>query len=211
MHLKKDQLPGFLKWLDDNGAEVLQTTNMYEVVRFKTANGVSVIYENKHGRQSFTGESDEAYKHFRDKKRWVTHNRQRAQLTSLKEKLAKRDGCKCFWCHQPHESVKTLTVEHILNKMHGGSDNSNNLSLACKPCQTELGRLPITQKILLRESKLFIHPPGLDSDYLTDLTPGYPEVSKEGVLGVLDTSPESRPVKQRILTKIFNRLRKKNA
>lgn len=53
----------FKSWLSEMGAVVLDTTNPYELVRFKTENGVSVIYEGKKG-VTFTGESEEAYDKF---------------------------------------------------------------------------------------------------------------------------------------------------
>lgn len=152
MFLSRDDIPQFIKWLDDQGAQVLATTNPYELVRFKTVNGVSVVYTGKKG-QSFTGESEVAYQHWRDKKRWITHDRYRRQMTSLKKKLANRDGEHCFWCGKV-DTIDNLTVEHILNKMHGGSDNTRNLSLACPPCQRALGNSPIVEKILYRERML---------------------------------------------------------
>jgi hypothetical protein len=168
MHVSKEEMPKFIRWLDNQGAQVVPTTNPYELLRFKTVNGVSVLYRNKFDVQNFTGECEVAYRHFRDKKRWATHDRHRKQMTSLKRKLANRDGLKCFWCDTPHDSVDTLTVEHILNRMHGGSDNSRNLSLACKDCNDELSNLPVVSKILLREKKLnMVKMPKLDSDVAT--------------------------------------------
>ena len=42
-----------------------------------------------------------------------------------------------------------LTIEHLLSFSHGGSDNLNNLCLACDECQKLLGNLPLTRKIEL--------------------------------------------------------------
>jgi hypothetical protein len=168
MHVSKEEMPKFIRWLDNQGAQVVPTTNPYELLRFKTVNGVSVLYRNKFDVQTFTGECEVAYRHFRDKKRWATHDRHRKQMTSLKTKLANRDGLKCFWCDTPHKSVETLTVEHILNRMHGGSDNSRNLSLACKDCNDELSNLPVVSKILLREKKLnMVKMPVLSKEVVT--------------------------------------------
>lgn len=40
----------FRAWLTANGAEVLATTNPYEVVRFRSGAGVGIIYRNERGR-----------------------------------------------------------------------------------------------------------------------------------------------------------------
>ena len=39
------------------------------------------------------------------------------------------------------------TVEHILSKSLGGSDNTQNLVLACEQCNSEMGNLPVNVKI----------------------------------------------------------------
>lgn len=52
------QILKFGKWLSANGAEVLATTNPYELVRFRGETGVSIIYRNDGGRpHKFTGEA----------------------------------------------------------------------------------------------------------------------------------------------------------
>lgn len=146
----------FKTWLGAQGAEVLLSTNMYEVVRFKTSNGVSVIYYGKKG-YTFTGESETAYEMFKEHKRWKVVNRKRQQLHGMKARLASRDGRGCFFC-KSYESMSgglmLLTVEHILSVMHGGTDNPNNLALACDDCQKILGVKSVTQKIMYRDKVL---------------------------------------------------------
>jgi hypothetical protein len=50
----------FKTFLKISGAELQKTTNEYELVRFRTINGVSVVYKGKRG-YSFTGEAQEAF------------------------------------------------------------------------------------------------------------------------------------------------------
>jgi 5-methylcytosine-specific restriction endonuclease McrA len=143
----------FKTWLGNQGAEVLLPTNQYELVRFKTVNGVSVVYTGKRG-TTFTGESQQAYDLFKQHKGWKVVNRKRRALTQQKARLASRDGKMCFFCEVKPEKLDDLTVEHILSFSHGGTDNINNLALACGDCQVKLGRLSITAKIKYRDKTL---------------------------------------------------------
>ena len=145
--MKLERQPQFITWLSKQGAVVLDPTNEYELVRFKTENGVSVVYTGKRG-ITFTGESEEAYDKFMDGKQWKTVSRRRKQLRTKKARLAARDGKRCF-AHGQKMNFDELTIEHLLNFSHGGSDNENNLALVCTPCNEKLGNLPITKKIEL--------------------------------------------------------------
>ena len=60
--LAMDRVEKFKSWLEKRGAIVVPPTNEWEVVRFKTINGTSVVYTNKHGDLTFTGESAAAHK-----------------------------------------------------------------------------------------------------------------------------------------------------
>lgn len=142
----------FIGFIEDRGAEVLESNNPYEIIRFKVHGSLNIIYKNKYGELTFSGEEAEtAFDRWRNGKGWNPPNKKRQQLTARKLKISKRDGLKCFWCDEYHKSTKTLTVEHILSVKHGGTNNINNLSLACQPCNLKLGSLSITQKIVLRD------------------------------------------------------------
>lgn len=149
----KNDIPKFKTWLEKMGAVVQAPTNEWELVRFKTQNGVSVVYTNSRGRLTFTGESEEAYNRFKAKRNWKAVDRRRKQLRAQKARLAARDGKKCFFCWAVL-GFDELTIEHILSVSHGGSDNVNNLCLACEPCNTEIGNLPVTKKMVYRDRKL---------------------------------------------------------
>ena len=138
----------FKSWLTKRGAVVLDPTNQWEVVRFKTVNGVSVIYTKANGRLTFTGESDEAYKAYKANKVWKSVDRKRQNLRAHKARLATRDGKKCFCCNAKL-GYDELTIEHLLSFSHGGTDNDNNLCLVCKPCNKLLGNLPVAKKVEL--------------------------------------------------------------
>lgn len=139
----------FKTWLVKNGAIVQDPTNEFELVRFKTANGTSVIYTGKRG-ISYTGEGLEAWDKFEAGKPWRTVNRKRQQLRAKKARLATRDGKRCF-AHGQKLNFDELTIEHLLSFSHGGNDHESNLALVCTSCGDALGTLPITGKIELMQ------------------------------------------------------------
>lgn len=138
----------FKTWLEKRGAVVVPPTNEWEVVRFKTVNGVSVVYTNKRGYLTFTGESEKAYNAYKNNKVWKTVDRKRKSLRERKARLASRDGKKCFACLNPL-GFDDLTIEHLLSFSHGGTDNMNNLALLCDEDQKLLGNKPVAVKIEL--------------------------------------------------------------
>lgn len=136
----------FKNWLGNHGAVVLDPTNEWEVVRFRTVGGVSVVYTNKRGDLTFTGESSAAYTAFTANKPWKAINRKRQSLKARKARIATRDGKGCFSC-LARLSLEELTIEHLLSFAHGGTDNINNLALFCQPCNTAVGNMSVSKKI----------------------------------------------------------------
>ncbi|GEP00583.1 hypothetical protein [Methylobacterium haplocladii] len=57
----------FRRWLARNGAEMLDPTNAYEVVRFRGTAGLSIVYANGSGRShALTGQAEDAWTAFCD-------------------------------------------------------------------------------------------------------------------------------------------------
>jgi hypothetical protein len=144
--MSQSEIEKFKNFLTMRGAVVIGTTNEWELVRFRTASGVSVVYTNKRGDITHTGESQKAYSAFKNNTTWKAVDRKRAQLRAKKAKLAARDGKRCF-VHGEKLGFDDLTVEHLLSFSHGGSDNDNNLVLVCEPANKALGNLPLAKKI----------------------------------------------------------------
>lgn len=138
----------FATWLTKRGAVVVAPTNQWEVMRFRTVNGVSVVYTNKNGHLTFTGESEKAYNAYKNNTAWKAVDRKRQVLKQKKAKLAARDGKRCF-VHGDKLGFDELTIEHILSFSHGGTDNDNNLILVCEEANKMLGNLPVSKKIEL--------------------------------------------------------------
>lgn len=143
-----DKVEKFKTWLSKRGAVVLDPTNEWEVVRFRTTNGVSVIYTNKRGHLTFTGESEQAHTAWKNGRPWKAVDRKRKALRAKKARIAARDGKRCF-VHNEKLNFDDLTIEHLLSFSHGGTDNLNNLCLVCTPCNKLLGNLPLSRKIEL--------------------------------------------------------------
>lgn len=57
--------------------------------------------------------------------------------------LVNRDGEACYLCGERLRSGN-FHVEHIIPKSRGGTDNANNLALACSPCNRRKYDLPVS-------------------------------------------------------------------
>ncbi|MGZ5482447.1 MAG: HNH endonuclease [Pyrinomonadaceae bacterium] len=57
-------------------------------------------------------------------------------MPSIKARVRERAGNACEYCHlhQNDSPLAVLHIEHIIPKVHGGSDELNNLALACIDC-----------------------------------------------------------------------------
>ena len=150
---KADETVRFRAWLSENGAEVLEPTNPYEVIRFRTANGTSIIYRKDNGQQTFTGESGAALKAFREGKsyrmnRATPHKR---QGDPVQRAIAERDGNSCFYCDVAFTEAVRSTIEHLVSRTHGGPDHIANKFLSCPDCNRKAGHLSAPEKIKLRD------------------------------------------------------------
>ena len=59
---------------------------------------------------------------------------------TTRDLVRRRAGQRCEYCHLP-QGYSSLThhVEHIVAKQHGGSDDPDNLALACHRCNLHKG------------------------------------------------------------------------
>jgi hypothetical protein len=157
----------FKSWLTKRGAVVLDATNQWEVVRFKTVNGVSVIYTRQNGHLTFTGESEEAYKAYKANRVWKAVDRKRQNLRAHKARLATRDGKKCFCCNAKlgydAKVDKSLTINGypltsnvvLPDPIAGRLDQVNNTSDLNKPISLANLFEAFCEKGRLRDHRLF--------------------------------------------------------
>src|SRR5690606_14410328 len=144
----------FRKWLAQNGAEILVSTNRYELLRFRARGVVSVVYRNAAGRVSAcTGYAEEAIRAWRSGSRWRAgppKNRRPVRVRSVVVRtLLERDGDACFYCGHPLGD--DFTIEHVLARAFGGRNHLANLALAHHACNQRAENLPIAAKVRLRD------------------------------------------------------------
>ena len=154
--IRKEKIERFKIFLRSRGAEVLIPTNEYEVVRFRTGAGVSIIYTSKRGDLTYTGEANKAWDSFtKPNVPWTAQSRVASRPTAAKRSvlsrtIRERDGDDCFYCGKEvgddHESI-----EHLLSLNHGGNNHVSNLVLAHLDCNLLVGHLPIIDKVKHRE------------------------------------------------------------
>ncbi|MBY0483472.1 hypothetical protein [Nitrosomonas sp.] len=70
LSILRKHIPKFREWLSERGAQVLEPTNEWELIRFKSGQETSVIYKNKAGALTFVGISKEAFEKFRINGDW---------------------------------------------------------------------------------------------------------------------------------------------
>lgn len=150
-----DVPPSFVKWLRERGAEILGTTNPWEVLRFRAKGRTSVVYRRGHGRISAcTGDVEEAWRAYQAGTTWSAGSaRSRLNRPKTRQRIAaviKRDGRACFYCGLDVEEGEE-TLEHIVPRAHGGPHHVANLALAHEPCNQEAGNLSAVEKVRLRD------------------------------------------------------------
>ena len=75
------------------------------------------------------------------------------------ERLRKRDGGRCWLCDRPIDfkaepnSARAPSLEHLIPQSREGPDTPDNLVLCHPPCNRQLGDLPLSAKIRMREER----------------------------------------------------------
>lgn len=148
-------LSRFRKWLERAGAEVLEPTNEYEVLRFRARGRVSIVYRREHGEISrWTGDSGSAFDHFANGKPWDAGVRRKRKARKPQEvaALLRRDGRACFYCGGQIEDGRE-SLEHVVPVARGGPHHLANLVLTHPKCNHEAGDLSAAEKVRLRDRK----------------------------------------------------------
>jgi 5-methylcytosine-specific restriction endonuclease McrA len=142
----------FKRWLNERGAEVLEPTNQYEVVRFKTGKGIGILYKKGGPNQycSMVGECAQAwYQFIKPSSSWraIPATKRRINVDPVVYKsIRKRDGDDCFYCALPIPEYEG-TIEHLVSLTHGGPEHISNKFLAHKECNIRAGTLSAVEKI----------------------------------------------------------------
>lgn len=149
------KLPTFRDWLSGCGAQVLEPTNEWEIVRFKAGDETSIIYRNKVGGVRYTGQAERAWRAFSNGLSWRAKppTCRRKRMTPMVRTIRRRDGDLCFYCQCP-VGEDNESVEHLVSVTHGGPNHISNLFLAHKGCNSQAGHLSAPEKIRMHVSAI---------------------------------------------------------
>lgn len=141
-------------WLAARGAEVLTTTNPWEVARFRAGGEVSIIYEGATGAVSCVGpHAQEALTAFQKGASWTAPAQTRRKAVKkpvLIRTLIERDGDACFFCGLALGD--DISVEHLVPRVHGGPNHISNYVLAHAACNRLVGHLSAAEKVRQRDA-----------------------------------------------------------
>jgi len=146
----------FIAFLTARGAEILQPTNIYEILRFRAGVETCVMYRNSRSNDiSFnTTTALAAWDAFVRGNKWeftiAAPRPQQRKKHRLVVALLDRDGKACFYCGQEIPSFEE-TLEHMVPVAHGGNSHLSNLVLADELCNKSAGHLSVMEKIKRRE------------------------------------------------------------
>ena len=146
-----DRDAAFVAALTAAGGEMLAPTNPYEVMRFRTSQGVGVVYTNAKGQRTWNAQALAAKNHLDQNKGSLApvrvHDRRKRAATY--NALLIRDGGDCFFCRR--ELGEDMTVEHLVAVAHGGPNHISNLFLAHEACNRRAGHMSAPEKIAMRD------------------------------------------------------------
>lgn len=145
------KLPAFREFLAARGAEVLEPTNEFEVVRFRAGAQTGVVYRKASGQLTYQGIASDALNAFVSKGNWSAGVKtpRKARSNPVIQRLLSRDGDRCFLCRQPLGA--DITEEHLVPLAAGGPNHIANKALAHAKCNLRMGHLSLMEKIALRE------------------------------------------------------------
>jgi len=65
-----------------------------------------------------------------------------------------RDGFVCTYCGKVIKTAEDMTIDHVLPKNHGGTNQLSNLTSCCKRCNHDKKDLLLTQYLRAYEIKI---------------------------------------------------------
>jgi hypothetical protein len=156
---KPDEIVAFKEWIASQGGEVLGPTNEWEVVRFRGNGETSIIYTNKKGQRTYTGQALEAFQAFKENKSFrlckATTRKTYGREHPIDKAIRERDGGECFFCGKEFTSANPRTREHLVPTTAGGPNHITNMFHAHRACNARAGHLSAPEKIRIREANLY--------------------------------------------------------
>jgi 5-methylcytosine-specific restriction endonuclease McrA len=81
----------------------------------------------------------------RDRRLMATDAAPRRDMRVLRRCIVERDGARCHWCMrmtgQKHGLEQSL--DHLIPRSDGGSDDLSNMVISCLPCNNARGSTPV--------------------------------------------------------------------
>lgn len=149
-----EKVKKFIGWLQAQNAEIMPTTNPYEVVRFRARQGVGVVYRRTNGRHTVSAPwVEDAWNCYREGLKWSGKGKPGKRINGSKAKRAvfDRDGDLCWYCGLPMPR-DDMTLEHILSVGQGGPNRMENYALAHEKCNAQASNMAVVEKVRLREA-----------------------------------------------------------
>jgi len=153
MHNEKSKkFKEFKRFLQAAGAEIIEPTSIFEVLRFKANGTVGVVYQNQHGViTKFFNEAEKALQAFQNNKPYSANEvSKRVKRNYILNTLLKRDGTDCFYCGKEMKEGQE-TIEHLFSINQGGRNHIANLALAHYECNRQASHMPVVEKVKLRD------------------------------------------------------------
>ena len=69
------------------------------------------------------------------------HHSRKRRTRRIVAALIERDGDLCAYCRQPFDEERPATVDHVVPRSRGGSNELDNLVAACRPCNQAKGAM----------------------------------------------------------------------
>lgn len=147
MQRLKKRMPALKDWLSAAGAEVLEPTNQWELLRFRAHSQTSIVYTNQRSSITFTGEARTALDAFFCSKPWNGGSKTKRYKSSVDiTTIRARDGDDCFACCWP-VTQNDETVDHLVAVAHGGPNHISNKVLMHADCNRRCGHMSAPEKV----------------------------------------------------------------
>lgn len=147
----RKRMPELRKWLVLAGAEVLEPTNEWELLRFRANGQACIAYTNKRDRLTMDTLTTKVLTAFFNGMSWAAHVKVKGFRTSVDETtIRKRDGNDCFFCCEI-VAAGEASIEHLVPVSAKGPNHISNKFLAHRPCNTRAGSLSAPEKIAIHD------------------------------------------------------------
>lgn len=136
----------------------------------------------------------------------------------IRKALTRRDGHTCVWCGREMYAFKNnrnhrrrhpagITIEHLHPRSQGGSDQLNNLALACRGCNELRGNLPLDEWLLIAQMPRMdvLGPLGVQVPHMT--RSGLRIVTESYVSSILMQMPTAHPNRHQLSKREASRVR----